>query len=146
MKKIFFLLLFVHCISSFGQNGEIQIHAKDFHSAQITDILVDPKEEYFITADESGKILMYRTNDFEFHKTISAGGNFPVKKMRLIYGDSILLVSKGYQYNFNSSAAPDSLIAINLNNNAILYKKESSAYFLGDDSDKFLITATSMVL
>ena len=141
MKKLLFLLFLTFSLKSFSQDtGGVKVQIKDFHSAQITDLLRDPDEEFLFSADESGKILMQRINDYSFHKTLAPSDGIPIKKMRLIRNDSVLLVSKGFKYNFGNPGS-DSIVAYNIFNKSIAFKKAYPASFLGEDRESISIAA-----
>jgi len=98
MKKIVLLYTHILLISlCYSQNNDIHIHFRDRHNENVTAIAVHPSGKYFFTADKTGKIIMWRTSDYSYLKTISDGLGLPVRDLRTTKDGSILLVTEGMQ-------------------------------------------------
>jgi transcription termination factor NusB len=132
MKKIILLLLvnvFISLTLYSQENPSITIGLKDNHYTNLSSILLTKNEKKIISADESGKILMFNTNDFSYDKTIRESNGIYIDGMRLFNNDSILMFSQKYKY---SDGSKDSLIMLSLANNKILLKEQRSCKFLGN--------------
>ncbi|WP_372938812.1 hypothetical protein, partial [Seonamhaeicola sp.] len=78
--KITFAFLFnIISMLSFSQtNNNITVNLKDYHAASLTEIIPTEDGKYFISADNSGKILMYNTSNYSYCKTLRKGSGIPV--------------------------------------------------------------------
>lgn len=125
------LVLFIvfSSLSLFSQEkNPIAIGLKDSHFAEVTSCLLTKDEKNIITSDETGKIVLFDANKFEYVKTIRKSSGIPVNSMRLIKNDSLLLISQKYKY---SDGTTDSIIGIRLYDNKIVLKNKESFSFLG---------------
>lgn len=100
MKKhktvlIFNILILLGVISRGYSQDTYELHLKNYHSNQITDILVTNDGERIITIDNSGKILKYNTQDYSYHSTLKKRNNFLIESPRLIFdGKGLFFKSK----------------------------------------------------
>lgn len=101
MKKIILLISLSHIVFSLSicaQQTGVHIDFKDAHTENVTRILVHPNGNYFFTGDNAGKIMMWRTRDYSYVRTLSQGApGMPVRDMRLTQNGKVLLVSEGMQ-------------------------------------------------
>jgi hypothetical protein len=139
MKNYSIILLIVFStLSLFSQeNNPISIGIKDNHFGKVTSCLLTKDEKNIITSDETGKIILFDANNFEYVKTIRKSSGIPVNSMRLIKNDSLLLISQKYKY---SDGTTDSIIGIRLYDNKIVLKNKESFSFLGNTKkDLFIV-------
>ncbi|SHG20745.1 Caspase domain-containing protein [Flavobacterium fluvii] len=130
MKHIkIILILFISTIGFSQVNSDIAIGLKDNHYRKVTATLLTKDEKSIITSDETGKILLFDANKFDYVKTIRKSSGIPIHSMRLIKNDSLLLISQKYQY---SDGTTDSIIGIRLHDNKIVLKNKESFGFLGN--------------
>lgn len=131
MKNYSIILLIVFsALSIFSQEkNPITIGLKDNHFGKVTSCLLTKDEKNIITSDETGKIVLFDANKFEYVKTIRKSSGIPIHSMRLIKNDSLLLISQKYQY---SDGTTDSIIGIRLYDNKIVLKNKESFGFIGN--------------
>jgi hypothetical protein len=131
MKNYSIILLIVFsALSLFSQEkNPITIGLKDNHFGKVTSCLLTKDEKNIITSDETGKIVLFDANKFDYVKTIRKSSGIPIHSMRLIKNDSLLLISQKYQY---SDGTTDSIIGIRLYDNKIVLKNKESFGFLGN--------------
>jgi hypothetical protein len=143
MKKS--ILLFIVNLICYGvtysqENTTIKIGLKDYHYANITSVLLTNDEKKIISADETGKILQFNTNDYSYDKTIRKSNGIAINGMRLFKNDSILMVSQKYKY---SDGTTDSLIMVSLINEKVLLKEKRNLTFLNNIKGDVIISKTS---
>jgi hypothetical protein len=81
-----------------NSTDSIRIAFADVHTSDVTHMVVHPSGEYFFTGDVTGKILMWRTNDYTFYKTITEGGTArAIRGMGFRDNGRVLMVSQGVQ-------------------------------------------------
>lgn len=141
MKKIIFFFVLVFCGNLYSQNNpSIKIGLKDYHYANITSVLLTNDEKKIISADETGKILQFNTNDFSYDKTIRESNGIAINGMRLFKNDSILMFSQKYKF---SDGTRDSLIMVSLINDKVLLKEKRNLTFLNNIKGDVIISKTS---
>lgn len=141
MKKLLLLFIFIFNGILFSQeNPNIKIGLKDNHYSNITCVLLSNDEKKIISADETGKILMFNTSDYSYEKTIRESSGIAIEGMRLAKNDSILMFSQKYKY---SDGTNDSLIMVSTYDNKILLKQKRSASFLGNSNSNVIISKTN---
>ena len=94
----------------FAQEGAT-IKFKDFHTSNVTKAVISEDNTFFISADQSGKILMYNTSDYSYEKTLKPSSITPVEKLKLFRNDSIIAYTQKY---YIDDKTIDSLYAIRL--------------------------------
>ncbi|SNR62968.1 hypothetical protein SAMN06265371_10794 [Lutibacter agarilyticus] len=135
-KKIFTIILaFTACFTFSQSSDSVSIKLKDFHSSEITDVILTKDESFFISSDVSGKILMYNTLDYGFVKTLRKATGIPVQNMRLVVNDSILIFNQKFDYG---DASKDSLIGVRVFDQKVIYKNQISGNFI-DRQDNVII-------
>lgn len=143
MKKLIILLIvnIICCWFTFSQeNNTIKIGIKDNHYTNLTSVLLTKDEKKIISADETGKILQFNTNDFSYDKTIRESNGIYIDGMRLFKNDSILMYSQKYKYGDGTA---DSLIMVSLANNKVLLKEQRSCSFLGNLKGDIIVSNTT---
>ncbi|MFY0713465.1 caspase family protein [Seonamhaeicola sp. NFXS20] len=143
--KITFAFLFnIISMLSFSQtNNNITVNLKDYHAASLTEIIPTEDGKYFISADNSGKILMYNTSNYSYYKTLRKASGIPVENMRLVKHDSLLLLNQKYKF---SDGKTDSLIGIRLYDNKVIFKKNLSGSFIGKQEDIIIVKSKNQHL
>ncbi|GAA4282171.1 caspase family protein [Gaetbulibacter aestuarii] len=131
---LFLFFLFVKA----QESNTVKVNLKDYHSAKITDAVLSKDESYFISSDESGKVLMFKTKDYSYYKTIREGHGIPVKSLRLIVNDSILLFQQKYSF---ADGKTDSLFGVRLYDNKTVLSRKLTGDFVGNQ-DEFIIGAS----
>ncbi|WP_144374400.1 caspase domain-containing protein [Winogradskyella sp. PG-2] len=141
MKNIL-LCLVLCCVYtfSFGQQDEVKITLRDYHSASITTTVASKKYPYFFTADESGKILAYSTESKRVVKTLRPASGIPVKSMRLTNDDRVLTINQ--KFNF-SDGKTDSIFSISVFDQKVLMQNAANIEFVGSQDDAILIRDTN---
>src|SRR3546814_138536 len=140
-KSLFLLLLIAHFCSAVSRAQEpLAIHLKDFHTAPITDVLVDTDERFIYSGDQSGKILVTRTLDYGFHKTLlKRADGMAIKDMRLTNHDPILLILTGYRYALGRA---DSLLVFDTNRHQVARSMPVHDATFGSGTDGLLLLAS----
>lgn len=142
MKKSFLvILLFCSPFLLSQESANIKIGVKDNHFSNITSVLATKDEKNILSADETGKILLFSTADYSYKKTILESSGIPIENMRLFKNDSLLMLSKKYKY---SDGTTDSLLMISLKDNRILLKEKRSLSFLGNLKNDVIISNTAL--
>ncbi|WP_157607937.1 caspase family protein [Seonamhaeicola sp. S2-3] len=143
--KITFAFLFnIIAMLSFSQvNNNISVSLKDYHAASLTEIISTEDGKYFISADNSGKILMYNTSNYSYHKTLRKASGIPIENMRLLKHDSLLLFNQKHMF---SDGKTDSLIGIRLYDNKVILKKNLSGSFIGKQEDIIIAKSKNQYL
>lgn len=88
--KIILLILLGYASKTNSQDN-YKLHFKDYHSAQITDIIPSTDKKRILTIDATGKILSFFTKDFSFDKIIKKADGFFIESPRLINNGKRLL-------------------------------------------------------
>ena len=138
-KSALIILLFLSNFHFSQENSNIKIGIKDNHFSGITSILATKDEKNIISADETGKILMFSTSNYSYNKTIRESSGIAIESMRLVKNDSILMISQKFNY---SNGTADSLIMISLKDNKIILKEKRSFSFLGKLKNDVIISNT----
>jgi hypothetical protein len=133
------ILLFISNFLFSQENSNIKIGIKDNHFSSITSVLATKDEKNIISADETGKILMFSTSNYSYKKTIRESSGIATESMRLAKNDSILMISQKFKY---SDGTADSLIMISLKDNKIILKEKRSFSFLGKLKNDVIISNT----
>src|SRR3546814_888438 len=142
MKNSLSLLLMIAHFCRAGSRAQepLAIHLKDFHTAPITDVLVDTDERFIYSGDQSGKILVTRTLDYGFHKTLlKRADGMAIKDMRLTNHDSILLILTGYRYALGRA---DSLLVFDTNRHQVARSMPVHDATFGSGTDGLLLLAS----
>jgi hypothetical protein len=128
LKKIILFFLITFSFNSYSQDT-IKLHLKDYHSAQITDIIASKDEKNIYTIDNSGKILSYNTVDFSFESTIRKPDGLYITNPRLVNNDKHLFF-----------ASNDSLTLLNLKGE-VLVRKPFKLKIINKINSKYLVFA-----
>ncbi|WP_282134734.1 caspase family protein [Seonamhaeicola maritimus] len=133
-SKIAFFLIFNFLITlSYSQtDNNISIKLKDYHSSGISEAISTDNGKYFISADNSGKILVYNTEDYSYSKTLRKGSGIPIQSMRLVRHDSLLLFNQRYELGDGKT---DSLIGVRLFDGKVVYKRNIKGSFIDEQED-----------
>lgn len=128
-KILSLFTVFASFVLGAQQQPDYKIGLKDYHASEITASVLTEDENYFISADASGKVIMFNAHTFDYIKTLRKGYDIPINSMFLSSGDSVLVMSQRYEIG---SLETDSLIELNLyndNKRALLYSyKFTDAY------------------
>lgn len=140
MKKLSIILnlyfVFI-AVAAYGQsNPDYKIGIKDYHSAAVSSVVTTKGGKYFISGDETGKVLMFDTETFEFVKTVREASNIPVSSLQLTHHDSLLIISQRYKFGFDRKL--DSIIPLNLYTGKTI-EKQASVDFIKSDVEDLLI-------
>jgi hypothetical protein len=69
---------------------------QDDHQSNVTHMLVHPNGDFFFTADETGKIIMWNAKNYSYEKTIADSRNGrPIRGMQFRYAEELLMVQEG---------------------------------------------------
>lgn len=138
-KSALTILLFISNFLFSQESSNIKIGIKDNHFSSITSVLATKDEKNIISADETGKILLFSCSNYSYKKTIRESSGIAIENMRLAKNDSILMISQKFKY---SNGAADSLIMISLKDNKILLKEKRNVSFLGKLKSDVIISNT----
>lgn len=97
MAKYIYFFSLAFCLSitkTYSQIEEYELKPKDYHSSQITQMVVTKDNQALITTDESGKIIAWNTSDFSYVKTLKKGEGYPIQDMRLAFQGKGLILKK----------------------------------------------------
>lgn len=135
-----FYCLLILLLSTFGNSQEnINVEFKDYHTAQITNAIAAKNNNFFISADQSGKILLYDTKDFSFKKTLRQASGIPIEKLKLIRNDSLLVFTQKFEY---SDGKTDSIFSLRLHDNKIVYKSLLKGNVFIEQQDDVIMTCS----
>lgn len=98
-------LIFFLCINvAFAQQATVQL--SDYHAAQITDIIPTHDGKGFLSADQSGKILLYDLATYSYQRTVKPSDGYFLENMQLL-GEKGAIVYKSkdslFYLDYNSS-------------------------------------------
>ncbi|MGJ8745562.1 caspase family protein [Polaribacter sp.] len=146
MRVLIVFVCILLSIPGFAQD-QYKLHLKDYHSTQITDVIVTKNEERIITIDNSGKILKYNSNDYSYHSTLKNSDGFFIETPRLIFdGKALVYKSKDSLWTVNSNGKVITKIPLkasllnNRKNGPLIFTEKidilSSAILIFDDNFK----------
>src|SRR5690606_39552615 len=82
-KILSLFLLITSFVLGAQQQSHYKIGLKDYHASEITASILTEDENYFISADASGKVLMFNAHTFDYIKTLRKGHDIPINSMFL---------------------------------------------------------------
>tara|TARA_R110001592_G_scaffold123694_5_gene331947 strand:- start:1406 stop:5497 length:4092 start_codon:yes stop_codon:yes gene_type:complete len=132
--KIILIFTILGILSKTYAQDDYQIHLKDYHSAQITDIITSKDEKRIFTIDESGKILSYFTEDFSYEKTIRKSDGFFLENPKLVINGMGIAFKKN-----------DTMFIIDVNSDKVLLKKQYKFKFVSHNNN-FIVSANQINL
>ena len=135
--SVFILLPFF--ILSAQTSDNISVKLKDFHTAEITDAVSAKDNNFFISADKSGKILLYNSEDFTFKKTLRKSTGIPIEKLKLIRNDSLVVFTQKFAF---SDGKTDSIISLRLFDSKIVYKSLLKGNLFIEQQDDVIMTCS----
>lgn len=135
--SVFILLSFF--ILSAQTSDNISVKLKDFHTTEITDAVSAKDNHFFISADQSGKILLYNSEDFTFKKTLRKSTGIPIEKLKLIRNDSLVVFTQKFAF---SDGKTDSIISLRLFDNKIVYKSLLKGNLFIEQQDDVIMTCS----
>lgn len=101
---------------------------QDYHNDNVTQMIVHPSGDYFFTADETGKIIMWNTSDYSFNRTIAQSKKgSPVRAMDFRFSGRGLMVAEGLQGKMFPNSSPSRIRS---------YEEEDSLAFYPIFEDK----------
>jgi len=140
MRFLFLLLISLSISGLTAQNNDdISLQLKDFHTAKITDVTAAKNNDFIISADESGKILLYNSKDFTFQKTLRKSNGIPIEKLKLIRNDSLLVFTQKFEF---SDGKTDSILSLRLFDNKIIYKNPLKGNLFIEQQDDVIMTCS----
>jgi len=96
--KFLIILIFWFSIDVLVAQNNVQLQFKDRHFSDVTTMMVHPDGHHFVTADASGKIILWSTDNFEYVKTIAPSRpGRPVRSMRFRDNGRVLMTTEGTQ-------------------------------------------------
>ncbi|WP_406685485.1 hypothetical protein N1F78_07140 [Seonamhaeicola sp. MEBiC1930] len=125
-----FSLIVSFCFSQVSDN--ISIKLKDYHTSQLTQVISTNNEQYLISADNSGKVLMFDTENYSYLKTLREASNIPIHSMKLVRNDSLLLLNQRYEF---SEGKTDSLIGVRIYDGKVVFKQNIKGSFIDKQND-----------
>ncbi|MFD0797189.1 caspase domain-containing protein [Maribacter chungangensis] len=143
LKNYIRVFLFLAAYLLHAQKPNIEISFKDYHSSNITNLSISKNQSNYFTSDDSGKILMNDADDFDYIKTVRESSGIPIKYMRLIRNDSILLFTQKYHF---SGGTTDSLLGIRLYDNEVIVKNKFSGSFIDKQTDYLILSSNNNYL
>jgi len=140
LKIVFLITISLIGEFSFAQEKEIDVHLRDYHTAEVTDVLSSKAYPYFFTADASGKVLLHSNESKRVVSTIKPASGFPIKNMRLSNDDLLLSVNQKIELSDGKS---DSLISIEVFTGKRLMQNQGNVNFIGNQNDAIILQDTN---
>lgn len=114
MKIIIIRILLIAGINLLSVGGvlhaqtidNVKIGFKDYHTEEISNIILSNDKKFILTSDQSGKILKYDANTFDFLQTVREPSGEWIRGFRLFKKDTLLFIDRFFN---------DSIVAMNLN-------------------------------
>lgn len=127
---LFFCLILTYCFAQ--TSDDVSIKLKDFHASQLTEVLLTEDGRHFISADNSGKVLIFDTETYSYKKTLREASGIPIHSMRLVRNDSLLLLNQRYEFGEGKT---DSLIGIRVYDGKVVFKQNIKGSFINKQKD-----------
>jgi hypothetical protein len=142
VNKIKYLtsILFIVFGITFSQQNDIVVKLRDYHTAEVTDVLASKAYPYFFTADASGKVLLHSKETKRVVHTVKPASGFPITDMRLSNDDLMLTVNQKIQFSDGKS---DSIISIEVFTGKRLFQEQGNINFIGNQDDGIIIQDTN---
>ena len=98
-------LIVFFCIHlAFAQQAKVKLC--DYHAAQITDVVPTIDGKGFLTADQSGKIILYNLDTYSYERTVKSSDGWLIEDLQLL-GENGALIYKSkdslFYLDYNSS-------------------------------------------
>ncbi|WP_338378604.1 caspase family protein [uncultured Flavobacterium sp.] len=124
-------LICIFCLHlAFAQQAKVAL--SDYHAAQITDIIPTLDGKGFITADQSGKILLYDLDTYSYKRTIKPSDGYFLENMQLL-GEKGAIVYK----------SKDSLFYLDYNSSETLGKSAFKGSIVNQTKSRYKVFTTS---